>query len=508
MNPEPRIAFRADASSQLGTGHLARCLALADELRARGVRTCFVCRPLPNSLDAEVRIRGHELAILPEGRLPEIDPGADVAGTTAALSAGMPWDWLVVDHYGLDERWEMPARRVAQKILAIDDVADRRHDADVLLDPGLHQEGARRYAGLVPPSCRVFLGPAFALLRAEFVARPPRETKPGSFRVNVSFGGADPGGMTLRALRALETCGDPRIDIDVALGSASPHLHAVTEACAEMARTRLHVDATHMATLFGLASLAIGAGGSSSWERCRMGLPAIVVSLAPNQRPNCRALGASRAALYLGDAEEVTSEMLAKTIAALGSRPRLLETMGRRAAALVDGRGTERVALLLLKGPVAFRRATVEDSRKAWSWRNHPSTRRFSVDSSTVSWSTHERWWADSLASDKRILLVATSRGSELGVLRYDLEGSTATVSIYLDPGLAGLGLGNVVLREGTTWLAANAPSVDRIRAVILPENVASIRSFVAAGYESQGTGHDWHLAMKRATRANSAGKT
>jgi RimJ/RimL family protein N-acetyltransferase len=232
------------------------------------------------------------------------------------------------------------------------------------------------------------------------------------------------------------------------------------------------------------------------------------LSVAPNQRPNCRALAAAGAAVYLGDPDEVTADSLAALLRSLASRPRLLDRMGRRAAALVDGRGVERLALLLLRGPITFRLATVEDARMAWTWRDHPSTRRFSVDPAPVPWSTHEKWWSGSVASARRILLVATSRSSDLGVLRYDLEGSTATVSIYLDPGLAGLGLGSVILREGTSWLAANAPSVDRIHAVILPENVASIRSFAAAGYESTGTGRDWSLAMRKTTRAGSPGET
>jgi UDP-2,4-diacetamido-2,4,6-trideoxy-beta-L-altropyranose hydrolase len=485
-----------------------RCLALADELRSRGARTRFLCRSLPGSLPADIRSRNHELAILPGGSGTDLDPEADAAATIAVLSDAPPWNWLVADHYGLDERWETPVRTMARKIFAIDDLADRRHDADLLLDQGLHPQGADRYARLVPPGCRMLLGPTFALLRSEFVAPGHREASTGGFNVNVSFGGTDPQGMTLRALRALEVWGAAGIGIDVALGSGSPQLPAVAEACQRIPGTRLHVDATCMAALFGRASLGIGAGGGSNWERCRMGLPAVVFSVAPNQRSNCRALAAARAAVNLGDPGEVTTESLAALLRSLASHPRLLDRMGRRAAALVDGRGVERVALLLLRGPVSFRRATLKDAHSSWRWRDHPSTRRFSVDPAPVPWSTHERWWSNSIASEERILLVAASRGSDLGILRYDLEGSTATVSIYLDPGLAGLGLGTVILREGTAWLAANAPSVDRIHAVILPENLASVRSFRAAGYDPTGTERDWSLSMRKATRAGSPGET
>jgi len=221
------IAFRVDASSRIGIGHVMRCLALADELRSHGARTRFVCRPLPGTLVADVRGRGHELSILPDG--PVTAPEADAEATVAALSDGSPWSWLVVDHYGLGEAWETLARRAASKILAVDDLASRRHDADVLLDQGLYPRNANPYRGLVPAACRVLLGPGFALIRSEFRSLPVR-TREG-LRVNVSFGGTDPSGMTLRALRALEILDELRLEVDVVLGSASPHLREVAEAC-------------------------------------------------------------------------------------------------------------------------------------------------------------------------------------------------------------------------------------------------------------------------------------
>jgi UDP-2,4-diacetamido-2,4,6-trideoxy-beta-L-altropyranose hydrolase len=491
------IAFRVDASAGTGSGHLVRCLALADELRARGVRTRFVARPLPEALLAAVRQRGHEVRLLPLPADAALDPGADVAATRSALADGAPWDWMVVDHYGLDERWETPARASARRILVVDDLADRRHDADVLVDPGCHPGGEAAYRGRVPSGCRILLGPSFAFLREEFRRPPPPARDPAHPRLNVCFGGTDPDGMTATAVRALRRGGDPRASVDVVIGSASPWRHAAEEACRELPGATLHVDATGMAGLLGRATLGIGAGGGMSWERCRMGLPSLVVSVAPNQRANARALAAARAAVDLGDAAGLDEERLGAWVARLLARPRLLERMGRRAAGLVDGRGAERVALLLARGPISFRRAEAGDARMAWLWRNHPFTRRFSVDSAALPWDSHQRWWTSSVASERRILLVARSRDSDVGVLRYDLDGPTATVSIYLDPGLAGLGLGPVVLREGTAWLDANAPSVERIHAVILPANAASVRSFVAAGYRPAGSDRDWERPVR-----------
>jgi UDP-2,4-diacetamido-2,4,6-trideoxy-beta-L-altropyranose hydrolase len=492
MTAGSRIAFRVDASGGVGIGHAMRCLALADVLRSRGARTRFVCRPLPGSLAADIQARGHELTTLPGSDGPGRDPDQDVEATLAALADVQARDWLVVDHYEIDARWEGRARPKVRRILVIDDLADRPHDADALLDQGLYPAGTNPYRDLVPGSCRLILGPAFALLRKEFRDPPPPVRDPSRFRVNVCFGGTDPGNATLRTLRAIEAWDHPRVEVDVIVGSANPHLQEVARACSKMPRAEFHVDPPDMPGLLGRANLGIGAGGSMSWERCRMALPSVVMAVAANQRPNCRALAGARAAIDLGDAQGVAPEALAPILAGLESRPHLLERMGRRAAALVDGRGAERLALLLLRGPIHFRRARLDDARMAWTWRNHPFTRRFSVDSGVVPWSTHERWWSQSVASDRRILLVACSGESSLGVLRFDLDGPVATVSIYLDPGLAGLGLGSVVLREGTAWLGAHVPSAERIHAVILPENTASIRSFVAAGYRSMDTPTDW----------------
>jgi UDP-2,4-diacetamido-2,4,6-trideoxy-beta-L-altropyranose hydrolase len=513
----PRVAIRVDASAAIGSGHLMRCLALADELRARGAATRFVCRHLPDGLAARLAASGHGVARLPAGppaRPPDLDlahatwlgvsQADDAAATLAALSDAPAWDWLVVDHYGLDARFERPLRRVVRKILAVDDLADRPHDADALLDPGrLGEADAARYAPLLPPSCRRLLGPSYAILRREFrEARGERRAPSTAPRVNVTFGGIDAGGTTLRALRALEIAGIDGLLADVVIGGANPHRAAIADLCARLPGTTLHVDTPEMAGLFRRADLALGAGGVTSWERCCVGLPSIVASIAENQRGVCRALAAARAAIDVGDMDRVSPGALADLLRRVISRPSLLARIGRRAAALVDGRGAERVALFLLRGPLALRRATTGDARLAWSWRNDPVTRRFSLDSAPVPWETHERWWAKAAASPSRVLLVVSCAGSEVGVLRFDLAGEEAVVSIYLDPALNGLGLGSVVLREGTAWVRANLP-VKVIRAVILPENGPSIRSFKAAGYvpAANGNEREWTLAVQHGPR-------
>jgi UDP-2,4-diacetamido-2,4,6-trideoxy-beta-L-altropyranose hydrolase len=517
VSARPHVAIRVDASTEIGSGHLMRCLALADELAARGAAVRFVCRQLPEGLAARVAAHGHGLARLPPAppaRAAELDlphsawlgvsQADDAAATLSALADVPRWDWAVVDHYGLDARFEAPLRRAAERVLAIDDLADRPHDADALLDSGcLSPEQAERYATRLPAPCRRLFGPAWAFLRPEFRAarsrRPPRAEPP--FRIVVSFGGVDPPGATLVALRALELLRreDGLVDaVDVILGSASPHRSAVAEACARGGGTTLHLDATNVAELLARADLAVGAGGVMSWERCAVGVPSIVGAIAENQRSVCEALVAGRAAVGVGEFARVDPARLAALVRDLLGRPALLERLGRRGQALVDGRGAERVGLLMLRGPLALRCATASDARCAWLWRNHPVSRRFSVDPSPIPWTTHEAWWSRSVASPSRVLLVVTSAGADVGILRYDVDGDEAVVSIYLDPALGGVGLGSVALRAGTAWVKENLPGVRTIRAVILPENEPSIRSFKAAGYVFAG-GREWTRALSGA---------
>jgi len=505
MKARPQVAFRVDASVEMGTGHAMRCLTLADELRRRGVSTRFLSRRLPNEMRALLRSRGHELVMLPGTPLAEsgrsqwleVRQEEDAQATIAALAGVQKCTWLVVDHYGLDATWESAVRVASRRVLVIDDLADRRHDADALVDANAALP--ERYAGLLPVGCRSLLGPAFALLRPEFQSPPHSRVGRGtSLRVSVCFGGTDPDGMTIRALEAIRILGRADVEVDVVVGTGNPRRDEVAGLCRCLPGTSLHVGPSNMAELFGRATLGLGAGGVTAWERCRTGLPSVVISIADNQRTGCRTLARARAALDLGGMAQVSAASLARILGKLAGRPRLLDRMSRRASALVDGRGVERIATFMLRGPLSLRRAGGEDARHAWEWRNHPATRRYSLDSSELPWSTHVGWWEAAIASPRRALLVVEAPGSvPVGILRYDLEGEVATISVYLDPGLGGLGLGSAVLRAGTEWVRQHLPAIRRIHAVILPENLPSIRSFRAAGYQPLPSGRDWTLTVE-----------
>src|ERR1700722_12010817 len=157
------VAFRVDASSEIGDGHFFRCLTLADALHKCGWQIRFVSRNLPDEMSSMLADRGFALSRL------GTSPAEDAADTIRALS-GSSWEWLIVDHYALDARWEAELRQCVESIAVIDDLADRAHDCDLLLDQNLYTDADRRYAGRVPARCRLMLGPIYALLREEFRA--------------------------------------------------------------------------------------------------------------------------------------------------------------------------------------------------------------------------------------------------------------------------------------------------------------------------------------------------
>ena len=487
MTPSLQVGFRLDASPSMGSGHLMRCLSLAQTLRNAGARCVFLMRD--GVFCATVEPEGHTLLRLPEAALGETEDALACRRLLAA--AGLTrLDWLVQDHYGLGQAWQQALRAHRHRLAVIDDLAERAQDADLLINPNQDPAAHTRYPSLVPPPCRLLLGPRYAPLRDEF-SRQPVPVRPGTLRrVLVNFGGTDPANATTLCLHALASV--PDLDVDVVIGKHHVAADAVRQLCAQHPRFTLHVQSTRMSELMDQADLAVGATGSSTWERCARGLPSVVLSLAPNQRPLAQAVAEAGAALWLGDCAELRSEDLAATLRLLQRQPLLLGAMGRAAAKLCDGRGNARLATALQASALQLRPASLADEALMLDWRNHPAVRQHSGDSGLIDASAHAQWLRDSLANTSRCLLVAELGGQALAILRFDrVESGEPTVSIYLDPARHGQGWGPEILRAGESYLAARHP-LRAIHARIHTQNRASQAAFAAAGY--QGNFQEWVL--------------
>ena len=427
-----RVAFRADASLAIGSGHVMRCRALAQALQERGAQVEF----------------------------------KDESGINAV-------DWLVVDQYSLDAAWESRMRQKAAKILVIDDLADRRHDCDVLLDQNWFPDAERRYAGRVPARCRMLLGPRYALLRPEFSRADKRQRDGKVHRVLVSMGGMDPGNETSKAIRLLQGRG---VAVDVVVGAANPHREEIARRCAQ-AGFEFHLQPSNMAELMAAADLAIGAGGTTTWERCCLGLPTLQLAIALNQEAPTRALAEAGLVTYAG--RSLTEHSLLQAL----KNTEMLKEQSRRVAELVDGLVAGRVAAALLVSAsmkILLRNAQADDVRLCFDWANDPAVRRQSFDSSPVAWPEHRAWFAQRL-SDSVLLVAQDEAGVPVGQVRFERKGAWR-VNYSVGAEFRGAGLGAKMLAMAIAELRRREPGA-RLQGEIKRDNAASRKVFAALGF-------------------------
>ena len=340
------IVFRADASDWVGGGHVMRCLTLATAWAEEGWHVGFAVNARALSIVPALAGRIVDILVLNES-----DTGTDEA---SALAARWPDGvaLLVVDHYGRDATFERSCRPWAAAILAIDDLADRRHRADFLLDQTPGRE-ARDYDGLVPPGCAMLLGGRYALIRPSFAARrtaTARRERIRPRRLYVGFGATDTHGLTLLAIEAVARAGLD-IGVDAVMGAAARGIEAVKQAAASTdIDVTIHVQTGDVDRLMAEADFGLGACGGSALERCAVGLPCIAVVAADNQRLIAENLAAAGAVELVGEAGELTAEVLAVRIAALAGDVSRRRAMARATASVCDGKGVERVVAELTAG--------------------------------------------------------------------------------------------------------------------------------------------------------------
>lgn len=335
---------------EIGTGHVMRCVTLAEALQRHGADVAFVCRDLPGNLLDWLRQKGFNTVTLPDALE---NPNLAELETIRQWAGPAPIDWLVVDHYGLDASWETRQRPVCQQILAIDDLANRPHDCDLLLDQNDLDPQSNRYKALIPEYGQLLLGPGFALLRPEFLKnrnellttqRNSADLASQAMRLLVFFGGSDPTGECFKALDALQALPTGNsIHVDLVAGASNPRFEALQMRCNSLPQVRLHRQISDMAYLMSQADLSIGAGGTTSWERFCLGLPSIIVAVADNQVEISKNLAQAGYQLYLGESAQVTPTQLCDALRQLIENPEQRQELSTRGMALVDGQGVERV---------------------------------------------------------------------------------------------------------------------------------------------------------------------
>lgn len=475
------VVFRCDASATLGFGHLSRCLALADELRGRGVRSIFVMargEPDMTSLPSE---RGHGVRVLGTDATAK-DLGREDASEVLTACSEEDASWIVVDHYGATPEYLDHLDAGSHRLCVIDDVGGRDVRGASLVvspSPGISESEYRTTA-----RCTFLLGPRFAMLAPIFRRQRPDSlerrrgiSRPGTVLVSLG-GGRVP---RLRLSKALSALADalPAAAVHVVVGQAALEAPQVPSEYQVEFHRDLRPD--QMAALMMVSDIAIATPSTIAWELSCMGVPAVLVQAAGNQERVRHALARTETAELAGPDDEL-APALERLVARMDGSPAQLVNAWAR---VCDGRGAQRIASALTDEPLVVRDAVPEDMRWVWQVNNDPSVRERSISTAPIPWEGHTQWFQQVLENPNRVLLVAECNGKRVGLVRLDGVGACPEVhiSIAVAPGDRGRGHG-VRLIEAGVRRAFACSATEAIIARIRPDNIASLRAFGACGFQ------------------------
>ena len=357
------IAIRVDSSQHIGTGHVVRCLTMAEELKKRSVRVIFICRVLLGDWTLFLRERGFEtISLSTEDELWDSD--RDAVLTLEGLNNNQIFpDWLIIDHYQIGKDWERKIRSAVAKIMVIDDLADRSHDCDLLLDQNLYPGWQHRYNGLLPRNCRSLLGLQYLILREEFrqyKLNEPINSRPGHLKILLTFGGSDPSGLTEKVLLALdEICrkNQPTQDImhvRVLVGQSYAEQSRLTDIIQSLSfEVDLFTSVTQVIKHFEWADCAISASGLTTYELAYVGLPSLIIAAIEGQVAFAKELARLQIHRYAGSYTLTKYKLVAQI------QDFLLEfrTLQSKKIHLIDGSGLDRVLEYLLDPSESDRKA-------------------------------------------------------------------------------------------------------------------------------------------------------
>jgi UDP-2,4-diacetamido-2,4,6-trideoxy-beta-L-altropyranose hydrolase len=360
MEGAMNIVFRVDSSLQIGTGHVMRCLTIAHQLKRENVNIVFICSDFEGNINHIIRDQGFKvLQISAKNNSGFLDWFSrnwviDAESTLNVMKeTNNHVDLMIIDHYGLDSKWESHMRPYVGRIMVIDDLANRPHTCDFLLDQNFYIGYESRYKDLVPESCLLLLGPEYALLRDEFLKiKKADKVRDGQLkRILVFFGGTDPTNETVKTLRALSHFGS-FFEVDVIVGATNPKADEIQALCSNLDNYHFYSQVNNISEFMDKADLAIGAGGSTTWERCYLGLPSITIVIAENQKETTEAVSSFGATINLGESSSITESDVIETIKDLIMNKERVLALSRKSQELINPQivNTYPVADIILKG--------------------------------------------------------------------------------------------------------------------------------------------------------------
>jgi UDP-2,4-diacetamido-2,4,6-trideoxy-beta-L-altropyranose hydrolase len=477
------LLIRADGSLLIGTGHVMRCLALAQAWQRTGGRVVFAQAESTPALQR--RLRGDAIEIV---QLDAIRGSLEDAAQTAELAKHREAS-VVADGYCFGADWQKEIKNSGLWLLLWDDYGQAEHYyADLILNQNIHAN-PKMYSRREPET-RLIMGPRYVQLRQEFLdwSHQRRYIPPVARKVLVTLGGSDPDNATAKVIQALACLHDA--EVVVVVGGSNPNV-AFFQSPAMSGQAlpfRLLVDPPNMPELMAWADVAVSAGGSTAWELAFMGLPSLVIALSKDQAEIAAALDRSGVSVCLGEDRQLSIEQLATTLKTVLADLSLRERMNRRGRQLVDGLGNCRVVTRLRAAGLTLRRAVTQDCRLIWEWANDPEVRAASFSSDPISWESHVRWYSAKLSDPNCFFYVATDEnGSPLGQIRFETAGAEGVVSLSIAPYARGKGLGPALIAQGTDRFIAQS-NARVVHAYVKTDNPVSVNSFEKADFNDAGT--------------------
>jgi len=499
-----KVVFRVDASLEVGTGHVMRCLTLAQALKENGANVEFICREHDGNLIDKIRSSGfnvHGLEAFEQTKVDNKLAHSHWLGATQEQDAHdcvnlletEKLDWLIVDHYALDEQWEKILKPYCKKIMAIDDLADRKHQCDVLLDQtfGRQQED---YLSFTNRDCQLLLGSQYALLRPEFAKWRPyslkRRYKPAFKQLFINMGGVDVDNITESILDELKRCNLPNnLKIIIVMGSLAPHLESVkSKALALPYKIEIKVDVGNMAEIMANSDVAIGAAGSTTWERCCLGLPTIQIVTAKNQQFLAETLARYNVVKLARKTKDVNYFLKKSSEWMRGVSSSAEEVCNGMGGYKVFNRMTNYKTTLKKFGEVDLcNYVNLNESDKIFTlnMRNHPEVRKWMYNQDKISEKSHFEFIKNLEYDVKKRYFLVKQEDSVIGSINFSEINlfNSVEFGIYANPFLQLKGTGKL-LESVASQYAFVELGVKKIKLEVYSNNDRAICFYNKCGFE------------------------
>jgi UDP-2,4-diacetamido-2,4,6-trideoxy-beta-L-altropyranose hydrolase/UDP-4-amino-4,6-dideoxy-N-acetyl-beta-L-altrosamine N-acetyltransferase len=505
-----QVVFRVDSSLQIGTGHLMRCLTLAECLKNDGIDMSFICRKNPGNLRDKIIKKGFSLFELESpgkarhdnklfhSKWLSVTQREDANQCKQILEKIKP-DWLVVDHYALDHEWESDLKHLCTNIMVIDDLADRNHNCDLLLDQTFGRT-AEHYIDLVPKICTLLVGTEYSLLRPDFLEwrsySIERRSQANLKNLLITMGGVDLENHTEEVLIKLDRCELPLdINITIVLGSHYPHLESLKKRADRSKYTvNIKVDVENMAEIMANSDIAIGAAGSTSWERCCMGLPTIQIVLAENQKFLAERLSEINASLLVNETSSLESF--------IKDASKWMQEVSVSSAKITDGTGTLKVARQITDGIVKFKlqefgevelvsyvNLNFNDQALALKMRNDILVKRWMYSRREISQKEHRDFIKKLNDNKERRYFLVKLQGTIVGSINFSniVPNDSLDFGLFTNPFIELKGAGRILEAAGN-YYANFKFGIRKVKLEVFSDNTRAIEFYKKCGYRFVGS--------------------